>query len=193
MPWQYQVPEHLNTAALRFEHFRNTVKLREDVLNKFSWKVLSQAEDCALEAEVRAHFPMRVNSVPPEPNVVWDVSSIYANKETFAELEVDLNMNAILALRECTAPGESIVAVDWQHPWYRFEPHAVPLTGDPYEWAVPVLPDGDVSLFFPSDFRFGIVGRPHSTICIYGKELLDAFERNRPLLFSRRIEWPLDS
>jgi hypothetical protein len=57
---------------------------------------------------------------------------------------------------------------------------------------VPFLPDGCIPIFVPPDFRFGIVGIPHSTICVYGKDLLAAFEKSRPALFSTTMEWRRD-
>ena len=192
MPWQYQSPQELVTPATRIEHYRTASAMRKQTLSNCGWLSLTDAEEIALEAQLRDRFPIRPESQPPEPYVVWDLSAVYLSSQTFDSLETDLNLNALCALRECTAPGESILAVDWQHPCFSFEPHAFPSTGDPYKWAVPFLPDGLISFFLPRDFRFGIICIPHSTICIYGKRLLDAFETNHPALLSKRMEWPLE-
>lgn len=69
---------------------------------------------------------------------VWDVSAIYDDPESFAHLEADLAPNSLFALRACTCPGEEILAIDWHHAWYRFDPHAFPATSDLYNWQVPI-------------------------------------------------------
>jgi hypothetical protein len=128
-------------------------------------------------------------SHPPEPNTTWDVSGVYASATRYSELESDLNLKVLIALRECTSSCEEVFAIDWQHPWYAFKPHAFPACGEAYNWAVPVLPDGDLLLFFPRDFRFGICGCPQTnTILFYGHQMLDAIKANLPILFSTQTQ-----
>ncbi len=192
MPWQYSCPPELTSPTVRMAHFQHTSDLRTERLAQLGWQPLSDSHDRSLDSHLRKRFPLLHGSRPPEPYVVWDVSLIYEDRKSYDLLEVDLNVNALRAIRECTSADEEILAIDYQHPWYRFQPHTLPLTGDPYDWAVPILPDGLIPLFLPYDFRFGIVGIPHHTICIFGDALLQAFSRNRPVLFDKQITWPVD-
>ena len=55
-------------------------------------------------------------------------------------------------------------------------------------WRIPVLPDGDYSIFLAADFRFGIFGHPwEGTWCVFGTKLLAAFETDRPRMFSSEL------
>lgn len=156
------------------------------------WRALSDGEDRSLEAQLRTRFPLLSGSLPPEPHLVWDVSAIYDNRESFDDLETDLNLQALVALRQCTKPGEELYAIDWQHDWYRFQPHAMSMNSGKDSWQIPILPDGDAYFFFPEDFRFGIIAIPHGTICLYGADLLQAFAEHPPAIFQKQIAWPRD-
>jgi hypothetical protein len=192
MAWQYRAPPDLTNSEARFAHFRQIQDERSAALKRLGWCPLSNYDDANLQVELERRYPLN-GSRPPEPHTTWDVSGVYASPTSYSELESDLNLKVLIALRESTSPSEEVVAIDWQHPWYSFKPHALPLCGEPYNWAVPVLPDGDMFLFFPRDFRFGICGCPQTnTILFHGRQILDAIKANPPVLFSletQRCEW----
>ncbi len=192
MPWQYETPPELTTPTAKHEDYRRTMASREHALAEEGWRQVTEVDDKQLETQLRSRFPMMPGSLPPEPHVVWDVSAIYDDCKSYDGLETNLNLSTLLALRICTSPSEEVFAIDLQHPWYRFQPHAFARTGDMYYWQVPVLPNGDAHFFLPHDFRFGIIGIPHSTICIYGADLLQAFAENQPSVFTKQIAWPRD-
>ncbi len=126
----------------------------------------------------------------PVPSVTYSISSIYSYPDsgvTYTRLEKDLNQKTLAAFRRCVRPGEMIYALDWQHQCYFFDPHKQ-VSEDTHLWKVPVLPNGDYYIFLAQDFRFGIFGHPwEQTMCIFGSELLKAFESNEPQLFNRAV------
>src|SRR5262249_25865887 len=93
----------------------------------------------------------------PTPSITWDVSAIYLYRGTeFTALETDLSLKMLAALQRCTARGEELYALDWNHPCYFFDPHAGVADARAESWAVSVLPNGDQHHFLAQDFRFGI-------------------------------------
>jgi hypothetical protein len=106
----------------------------------------------------------------------------------FEAQESDLTLKTLRALRHCTTDGERVYALDWNHPCYYFDPHAVITDATRDSWAVPVLPNGDDFYYLALDLRFGILSRFNSrTICVFGKELLNAFAQAVPLVFQKVI------
>jgi hypothetical protein len=68
--------------------------------------------------------------------------------------------------------AETLLALDWQHPAYRFSPARQALTWAP-EWKIPVYPDGDYFAFLTEDFTEGTFGHPwERTICVFGERLV---------------------
>jgi hypothetical protein len=66
-----------------------------------------------------------------------------------------------------------LVALDWQHPSYRYSPAGLAL-GDG-RWAVPVFPNGDYYAHMTSDLAWGTFGHPwQQTLTIWGDELIES-------------------
>src|SRR5205814_487330 len=91
--------------------------------------------------------------------LVCPTSSLQFRKCTLEAVAADLNYQMLRALQSCTAPGERVYALDWQHPCFWFDPRGGVASGEPKEWAVPVLPDGDHYVFLAKDLRFGTIGQ----------------------------------
>jgi hypothetical protein len=101
------------------------------------------------------------------------------------ELEHDLNRKTLKAFRRCVPPGKRIYTLNWQHECFFFNPHKQVETADTKAWKIPVLPDGDYYIFVAQDLSFGIFGHPwEQTICIFGSDLLEAFESDNPRLLN---------
>jgi hypothetical protein len=95
----------------------------------------------------------------------------------------DLDNKTLSAFLSIVSPGDALCVLDWHHDCYWFRPH-IPFR----EWEIPVLPNGDYYIFLAKDFSYGIFGHPwERTICVWGKELLSEFERNKPILFNKII------
>jgi hypothetical protein len=119
----------------------------------------------------------------PRPSITWHLHPSPWNPHD----EVALHHRLLAAFRACTAPEEAIYALDWQHACYWFRPH-VPFDWYEFgqEWPVPVLPNGDYSIFLSLDFSWGLFGHPWEwTICLFGAPLLATIAGEQiPLLTS---------
>lgn len=70
------------------------------------------------------------------------------------------------------AGDEELLALDWQHPAYRYSPQRLAVSG--LRLPVPVFPDGDYYVHTPDDLRWGTFGHPwHQTLTLWGSELVD--------------------
>lgn len=150
-------------------------------------------EDTRVWDRFYSEFQFRPGEQPaiaePIPSVTFSVSAGYGqDDETFRALISDLETKTCAAFRECTLPGQRMYALDWQHEGFWFYPHVPFSEGDPASWRIPVFPDGDYYIFLSEDFRFGTFGHPwEETICVFGQDLLNAFERNPPKLFGNVV------
>ena len=119
----------------------------------------------------------------PTPSVTYYIGWYYGHPEAEA-LESELDAAVIDAFRRCVPPGGRLYALDWMHPSYSADPHAISAA----ELRVPVLPNGDYYLYLAPDLSFGTFGHPwEQTICVFGAPLLAATESNRPRLLTRAV------
>jgi hypothetical protein len=125
----------------------------------------------------------------PVPSYTWDIDFIFQKEElVFQDLETDLTLKTLAALRQCTKPRERIFALALNHPCYYFDPYGQITDAYRDSWAVPVLPSGDSYYFFNTGFQFGILSRfKDKAICVFGQNFLDAFEKNKPKLFQKLL------
>ncbi|MEI8384015.1 MAG: DUF2716 domain-containing protein [Planctomycetota bacterium] len=123
----------------------------------------------------------------PAPSITYDISAISLQKdEAFDCIESDLSSKTLEALQKCTKHGDELLALDLNHSCYFFDPHVGFVGADADSWAMPVLPSRDNYTFLDHAFRFGIIGNcVDLTICVFGRQLLDAFAANQPLIFCR--------
>ena len=122
----------------------------------------------------------------PEASVTYDISHVYGAPERYDRLTLDLSHKLVSALRGCVADGDVVHVLDWQHPCYRFNPHAPFAFDSEDDWPIPALPNGDYYIFLDPDLRFGIFGHPwEKTMCVFGRTLVRAFGAEPPLLFDR--------
>jgi hypothetical protein len=125
--------------------------------------------------------------ITPAPSTTWDVSPAYLRDDEHTDrLEGDLTLKARNALKQCTPPGEDLLALDWFHACYFFDPHAGVSAAHPPSWPVSVLPTTGHHIFLARDFRFGVVGNcVDRTVCVFGRELLSAFAADPPSAFNK--------
>jgi hypothetical protein len=152
---------------------------------QFGWSRIPPADEAAVRAAWVSHLqPAGSTDLDvPRPSRTW--RQIPSDLPESAE--EDFTLKLLGAFRRCTPPGERLLAIDWQHEWYYFDPHAGITAATLDEWAMPVLPDGDAYHFLAADFRFGVVSDWRSTgpIRMFGRQLLDAFDAAPPNEFLR--------
>ena len=111
----------------------------------------------------------------PSPNIWFDTASIFDG--FFIQSDFDELYFVALNLLKQISKSKNIIALDWQHECFSFNPY---LPFDRFEndtWGIPFLPDGDSTFFLTNDFSNGVFGDGiNLQICFWGKELLDAFK-----------------
>jgi hypothetical protein len=123
----------------------------------------------------------------PAPSVTWDVRPISRLEQQLAdEAEADLTLKLLAAFQLCTRCGERLLAIDWQHGWFYFDPHGGVTSAARDEWAMPILPDIDSYHFVAPDFRFGVGGCcVRRRLWAFGEELLAALNLDPPRVFNQ--------
>jgi hypothetical protein len=108
----------------------------------------------------------------PAGSVTVDVSPIFARDDSgFAADEAAVNELALEAFTETFPPGTRLLALDWQHPAYRFKPHRH--RGTDEVWRVPPFPNGDYFVLVTEDLNQGTFGHPwEETLCVFGPDLV---------------------
>ena len=163
--WE-DLPYHGDIASSAWDHLDNALSFRPSVTPK-SWPGI----------------------VEPQPSITYAIGHIYNGDGVRAtQLEEDLARTTHAAFRACMQADQRLYAFDWQHVTYWFYPYRSFPAGDLEAWCVPVLPNGDYSIFLAEDFSFGIFGHPwEQTLCVFGQRLLDSYAQAQPLLFTQIV------
>ena len=109
----------------------------------------------------------------PAEAVIIDLSPVFAGpRARFAAGEDALNAAAARAF-VWLCGDEELIALDWQHPAYRYSPARHVLSDA--EWTIPVFPNGDYYGHMTTDLRWGTFGHPwQQWLCIWGTDLVQA-------------------
>lgn len=192
--WNFHLNDDLRREfeLVAIQHFTQLDDEREKKLRQWEsigWRQMSRGQMDEAWNAYESRFYSRNDGLfrTPTPATTWSISQIYLRGQEFREtVERDLNSKTLAAFRQLTSRGEELLALDQNHTCYFFDPHEMH-EGGTEDWAVPVLPDGDHHIFLARDHRFGIIGNcVQMTMCIFGKDLLKAFEISKPLAF----QWP---
>src|SRR5258706_296375 len=121
----------------------------------------------------------------PNPSICWHHVSTRELGQHAEEVEADFTLKILAAFRRCTLQGERLLAIDWLHSWYYFDPHGGISAATRDEWAMPVLPDIESYNYLAQDFRFGVLtGYDESWfVKLFGASLLAAFAADPPMQF----------
>lgn len=158
-----------------------------------NWIQLSEQEctDIYRKINTELHFKPSMSKFPsfkaPYPFITYDVSNYY-NEKDFLEFENDLETKVLLVFQELTSCDEKIVAFDWQHEAYWFNPHLPFEKNEFEEWHVPIFPNGDYYFFIQKKFKWGLLGHPwEKSITIFGEEMIKCVSKYQPKLFKKMI------
>lgn len=90
---------------------------------------------------------------------------------------------------ECTKENEYVLALDWQHRRYYFNPRIESIRDEFGEWPVPIFPNGDYYFFIQKEFKWGFLGHPwEKSISIFGEELIQSIEQKKPKLLKKIVD-----
>ena len=147
----------------------------------------------------KTNFPSFKNNVP---YITFDISKYYSVSTCFDEAEElflfanlghgyeinlgkDLDTKCIKSIMECISEDDFVYVLDWQHISYRMYPKFLDLEE---ELRIPVFPDGEYYIFLEKNLKWGIIGHPwKQTITFFGTPILEAINRNTPLMFEKNL------
>jgi hypothetical protein len=166
-------------------------------INIFNWIELTQSEEKNVWKKVFNEFQFKpsISKFPsfivPSPFITYDISP-YRNwsgeLEEYEEIYKDLEEKSLFAFQALTNDNEYFYALDWQHPCYWVNPFLEFPRDEFNEWIIPILPEGDYYFFIQKEFNWGFLGHPwEETITVFGKELIQVFEKNNPRMLDTII------
>ena len=159
-----------------------------------AWEPLPDADERAVWDLFNEQFGFRTGIGPgqwpgirePTPSITYDTSAAFSGQDATAV--ADPNAGLFPAFKACVPPGGRLYALDWQHACYTFNPFGRFEFSAIYEGMIPVVPDGDYSIFLADDLSFGTFGHPwEQTVCFFGQPMLAAIERDRPKALDRVV------
>jgi hypothetical protein len=167
--------------------------------NIINWIELTKSEQRTVWKKVHKEFKFKpsISKFPsfvvPSPFITYDISP-YLNwsedKNQYEKIYKDLEDKSLAAFQELMKDNEYFYALDWQHPSYWVNPFLDFPRDEFNEWKIPIFPDGDYYFFIQKDFKWGFLGHPwEKTITVFGKELMQAFEKNNPRMFSKILRF----
>lgn len=165
------------------------VAARHAAWRQLGWEEIPDSElDVVWERFERAFGFFGTGIREPAPSLTWDITLAFQRDDAFlARIKANLNLKMLRVLQHCINPGERVIALDWMHSCFWFDPCGGVTTGDADDWAIPVLPVGDHYVFLASDLRFGTIGHLETSVCVFGRELLDAFAVDPPEAFTHLV------
>lgn len=150
-----------------------------------NWKILDNSEyDRAwkfvyedLSFKPNAEFERLITI--PFPNKCYDISKFY--NEGFSEQLYDNLHQCAVNYFNRIAKGKRLLALNWQHECYSFDPR-LPFETDKFgEWLISVFPNGDYIFFLTKAFRDGIFADGlNLTISFFGEDMIKEIESKQP-------------
>lgn len=168
----------------------------DDAAHETGWRPLDYREAWAPFDE-RFHFRPDHHDrsgpaidLPPD-GVVIDLSSVFAEEGArFAAGEAAINAAALRAF-VWVAGDDSLTALDWQHPAYRYSPASHALS-QRVDWPVPVFPNGDYFAHFSREVVWGTFGHPwQQTLTVWGEPLVASLGSELLTWLPRHAQSPL--
>ncbi len=108
----------------------------------------------------------------PPGSMTFDLHACWGDDGTAGWLLDTVNSVVVWGLAQIVDRSSQVLALDWQHPGYRFRPQ-LPDASSQSMHITPV-PDGDYYIFLTEDFTAGTFGHPWEfTLCVFGSQLSD--------------------
>jgi hypothetical protein len=155
-----------------------------------AWTSIPEKERKAIWDRFYAKFDFKPHTrkfpaiIEPVPSVTYSFARFAApiahRNRRMDDPEGDLRHVALRIFATIAKPSGRVVALDWQHECFYFEPRR--FSG---KWKIPAMPDGDYSIFLSEDMRNGWFAHPwEETICIFGERAIASLEVELPVIFS---------
>ncbi len=154
-----------------------------------AWRTIPEDEFNSIWDRFYSTFSFRpsVTSFPgisePAPSVTYSIATAFASPGDPDQITDDLDDAALRVLSAIAEPLGRVIALDWQHECFYFEPSH-------YDgrWEISTFPNGDYYIFISEDLTDGWFGHPwEQTICVFGKRAISSLELGLPRLFSAPV------
>ncbi|MFL5730485.1 MAG: DUF2716 domain-containing protein [Cytophagaceae bacterium] len=150
-----------------------------------NWGILSQQDYSKAWDFINNELSFKPNSNGegliklPSPNKKYDIHNFY--NENFSEELYNNLHNYILGYFKQLSKGNRLLALDWQHDCFSFDPH-LPFEKDEFdEWLIPAFPNGDYLFFLTKDFKNGIFADGiNLSISFFGDDLINIIQHEKP-------------
>ncbi|MFD4674119.1 DUF2716 domain-containing protein [Lentzea sp. NPDC058450] len=145
-----------------------------------AWRELSDEDERRLWDEFDRRFRFRPGMDPerwpaiaaPPGAVVLDLAEIH-HPDRFESGSRRVNELVLTSFQRIFDERTALVALDWQHPGYRFWPHRHSGVFTWPESPFSPFPDGDYYLFLTEDMSQGTFGHPwEQTLTVWGDDLV---------------------
>ena len=104
-----------------------------------------------------------------QPQLKFNITSCFSEDFPMEKLED----YALKLFQSISKPGDRLYALDWQHDSFHFDPRKKMDRNEFEEWIVPVLPNGDYSIFLTKDLKNVWFGHPwEQAITLIGLEIV---------------------
>jgi hypothetical protein len=188
--WHQTLEEAMDQAEFEYEGVRKTW-----LNHRPAWEPMTESEELAIwdlfYEQFRFKPSVKSSDWPgiqePAESVTYDVSHVFGEGGMASSVNaVELNMEMFRLFRELLLPSQRLYALDWQHPCYWFNPYGLFDFSPVHNGMIPVIPDGDYSIFVADDFHFGTFGHPwEQTICVWGEPLLELVSHRHPRMLGK--------
>ena len=159
---------------------------RETHASKLGWSLFNNDDMIWEKFYSQFEFTPSISSedwpsiIEPNPSKTFDVKKVFSGDESeTTQVLVKLAETYQRVFEASLDADESILALDWQHDCYLYNPHS----GFNYtrydDWPIEPYPNGDYYIFLTSDLTNGFFGHPwEKTICVFGEKFLKALNEN---------------
>ncbi|TQF74118.1 DUF2716 domain-containing protein [Rhodococcus spelaei] len=144
------------------------------------WTPIDRADKVQLWSDFNKRYKFQPGLEPEDfPGIAEPVPSITfklaknPTKSAYRDNFNRINMEALQSFQSIVPAGREMIALDWQHPCFRFMPSAVESSNE-IDWKIPVYPNGDYYIFVTESLNEGTFGHPwEHSICVFGSQLVD--------------------
>jgi hypothetical protein len=154
-----------------------------------AWSPIPKPEYDAIWDRFEAKFRFRpsVSDFPaikePVPSRTYSIAAAFSDSSPTGYLTEDIDDAALRVCSAIAAPAGRVIALDWQHECYYFDPSCYDGTQ-----RIPFFPDGDYHIFLSEDKNDGWFGHPwEPTICVFGTRAVSILELGLPRLFTSPV------
>jgi hypothetical protein len=154
-----------------------------------NWEILSEEQSSLAWDYIYTTMKFRPRGTGklieiPQPCEYYNIAQYY-NAGFREDYYDDLHKKTKQVFRSITGRNERMLALNWQHDCYSFDPRLKFQKDEFGEWLIPVFPNGDYIFFLTQDFSNGVFGDGINLyLSLFGKKLIESFKMNHPRILN---------